>query len=458
MQVVKRYELIEFLFGEQTSRMEGLIGGRLQGWAEAFEGWLKEREREYGRNILSISRCAWRDFLGFTQKPPWEALEADVQDWVTALVTRGLRPSTINQRLTALTKFYNYCQEMEVDGGEVADPAGQIPRLTQRKYSNSAYLGYAEIEALLGAIDHETSLLGKRDYAMILMLLTTSLKAKEIRELQWGMIRQDRQGACVQTERGEVVPLNSAVWQASMDFEAEAGRLEKLKEDSYLFPAVKESLLAIPCGEAEDWKEDQPMSAALLKFTLKRYAKAAGLEAEKVTCHSLRNSAAVLRLQAGDEAEEVQSFLRRASLNKTQDYLDKLAEQATCAEIKAEREIKPIERGPRRAEPGNQQALKHGFYASKKDPKDGLEGVIEKFEIVLDRAFELAKEAENTEELLRMLDVLGMAATRTGSLRRILKNVEGDEIDEWAKARDEVIAQLTKEWDLKSVISSTPDK
>jgi hypothetical protein len=85
MQVVKRYELIEYLFGEQTSRMEGLIGGRLRGWAETFEGWLEEREREYGRNILSISRCAWQDFLGYTQKPPWEADEADVQSF------RGVR-------------------------------------------------------------------------------------------------------------------------------------------------------------------------------------------------------------------------------------------------------------------------------------------------------------------------------------------------------------------------------
>ena len=36
MQAVKRYELIEYLFGEQTSRMEGLVGARLQNWAEAF--------------------------------------------------------------------------------------------------------------------------------------------------------------------------------------------------------------------------------------------------------------------------------------------------------------------------------------------------------------------------------------------------------------------------------------
>ena len=46
MQAVKRYELIEYLFGEQTSRMEGLIGARLRGWAEAFEMWREEREAD----------------------------------------------------------------------------------------------------------------------------------------------------------------------------------------------------------------------------------------------------------------------------------------------------------------------------------------------------------------------------------------------------------------------------
>ena len=64
-----------------------------------------------------------------------------------------------------------------------------------------------------------------------------------------------------------------------------------------------------------------------------------------------------------------------------------------------------------------------------------------------------AREADNADELLRMLDVLGMAATRTGNLRRILKNVEGDEMDEWTRARDEAIKKLTEEWDLKSTIS-----
>ena len=70
---------------------------------------------------------------------------------VAVLEERGRRSSTINKLLTALTKFYRYCQDMGVDGGVVADPAGQIPRLKERKYRDATYLGHAEIQALQGA-------------------------------------------------------------------------------------------------------------------------------------------------------------------------------------------------------------------------------------------------------------------------------------------------------------------
>ncbi len=146
-------ELIRLIFGDQANSMASLVSERLTRWAEAFDTWLDEREHLKNRNMRRIAHCAWRDFLTFNKKAPWETDEADVLEWVEALVERGLRPSTINQRLTALTKFYLYCQEQGIDGGHVPDPAAHIPRLQERKYSKSLYLGEAELQALLAAID-----------------------------------------------------------------------------------------------------------------------------------------------------------------------------------------------------------------------------------------------------------------------------------------------------------------
>ena len=71
----------------------------------------------------------------------------------------------------------------------MTDPARQVPRLKERKHRYATFLDYAGFKALVEVIDHETSLQGNRDYALILTLLTTGLNAMEVRELQWRAIQ-----------------------------------------------------------------------------------------------------------------------------------------------------------------------------------------------------------------------------------------------------------------------------
>lgn len=74
---------------------------RLWRWSLAFEAWLEERRTGFNSNIGFYSHHAWREFLAFARKPPWEVSTADVNAYIQSLEARGLRPGTISGRLTA---------------------------------------------------------------------------------------------------------------------------------------------------------------------------------------------------------------------------------------------------------------------------------------------------------------------------------------------------------------------
>lgn len=448
-------ELIVLLFGPQAVSMTSLVSDRLATWADAFDAWLDQRERAHNRNIRSISHCAWRDLLSFKPKAPWEITEADLLEWIDVLVERGLRPSTINQRLTALTSFYRYCQEHGLDRGQVPDPAAHIPRLKQRKYAHSHYLAETELRALLNAIDHQSSILGQRDYALILFLLSTGLRPKQVRELRWGDLQRGER-VIIHTSRGDEVALPPPVWDAILAYLSASGRLDAIQPVDYLFTPLVDPLIKAPTGDPAEWKCDVPISASLLKFVLKRYAAAAGLRVETVTCYTMRHTAAVLRLQAGDDAHAVQAFFNRVSLSKTRQYLDRLAARSTPGLWDPHGDGPfEIQRGPMRAEPGNLMAFQHGLYASHlpgQDPSSPnhqtLEGEIEKMRYVMDCVFEASVRGLSQVDPLQLLEVYGKAVTRLANLLRVQQSLQ-DERSELDDIISQAITEVSQELDLR---------
>ena len=154
-----------------------------------------------------MAQVGWREFLAFQGKPPWEVEERDVLAWEHELEGRRLRPSSINQRITALSKFYDFCAEQGVDAAWSSrtgyNPAKRVPRRKERHYDNTHYLSGEETRALLGAVDREESVLGKRDYALLLGVLEAGMRVGELRSLRWGAIHVDEEIGEVWAQQGE---------------------------------------------------------------------------------------------------------------------------------------------------------------------------------------------------------------------------------------------------------------
>jgi integrase len=446
-------ELVRMMFGEQAYAMQATAGERLLRWAEAFEAWLAEREANFGRSTRSAAQVGWREFLAFQGKPPWEVEERDVLAWEKELEGKRLRPSSINQRITALSKFYDFCAEQGVDAAWSKEagynPAKRVPRRKERKYDNIHYLSSEETRALLGAIDREESALGKRDYALLLGVLEAGMRVGDLRCLKWGEIQVDEESgeAWVQLGEGQrQVKLSERVWEAMQDYLHAAGRWGKMQAGSFVFAPLASPLEEAPSGKTEDWADDRPMTGALAKFVLKRYARAAGLKQELVTWTSLRHTAAMLRVEAGDDTEAISQFLGREDVQKTRAYIERLIDQEKKPSWDENAREETIQRGPNRAQPGNQQALKHGFYANPKleGGKAGLESEIAYFRKIMARVIEMLDEPMEPNEFMRLVDVYGMAITRLGNLMKTQKKLgEGQSLeDEISEALKEVAVEL----------------
>jgi len=91
----------------------------------------------------------------------------------------------------------------------------------------------------------------------------------------------------------------------------------------------------------------------------------------------------------------------------------------------------------RGAQPGNTNALKHGFYSRRFNPlevddldaalHEGVEDEIALLRVTIRRVFDLAsEEGEDTETWFKALSTLGLASTRLAGLVRTQKIIQGD--------------------------------
>jgi integrase len=424
-----------------------LDDSRLQRWAEVFEDWLEARERDHGAMKREQAQIAWKDFLGSHRKPPWEVETDDVNRWVEELQNRGLKPSPIYCRLLEVSKFYQFFHQDQVKSGDIQpdvkvfDPTRGVKRIKQATTQEANYLSVEEARAFLGAIDKEISVFGKRDYALMLTHLVSGLRSKEIRMLRWGDILKGEQ--CWQVRRGnntsQITRLPEVVAAAIMDYLEEAGRLESIQEKDFVFAPFIDPLRLSPGGKASDWDSQKPISQDQVRWLLNRYATWAGLDERKITCQTLHNTAAILRLEAGDDFQQIQAFMGHERLASTIHLLDIQKQKKKNLMKKGRRaKARPYQRKtPARNTPGNLWALKHGFYALKMQDKlvkeamlyskDKLASEIAVQRVITRRAFELYDETENIEERFHLMELVGLGCWRVSRLMLAQHQLGGGE-------------------------------
>lgn len=288
------------------------------GLLEAFFCDRLQRQRNASPNTVAAYRDTFRLLLVFAQerlrKPPTALPLADLDaGLVLAFLQhlekrRGNSVRTRNARLAAIHSFFRFVALQEPAHTATAQRVLAIPtKKSERKLVTS--LNRAEQEALL-AVPDRTTWLGRRDHAIIMLLLQTGLRVSELRGLRCedvvlttgahvrcrGKARKER---CTPLTRETVSTLRT--W---------------LK--------VRDGLPAEPVFPS---RRGAVLSRDAVERLVTKYAESAGsgcgsLRTKRVSPHVLRHTTAVSLLQAGNDRAVIALWLGHESIETTQMYLD----------------------------------------------------------------------------------------------------------------------------------------
>ena len=310
-----------------------------QTWDRAFEKWLSTNPRTGARRPASTRRAyarAWADFERFAARSPGLIDQATVEAWLADLRRRspaarveqglvrsgrrrqgqtGLSPSTINLWLSAISAFYEFAAEYEIrDQSGVTrflwtcdNPCIEVRRPKVDPFQGATYLDVSQLRALLAAIRRaggRKPVLAARDYALILAYIATGAKNSEVREWRW---------LC---EELAAAPIH--VFDAVREWLSVSGRLDGLRPGDYVFVGrrLAAGMANADAGGGGEWSEE-PLSAQQVNRILRKYARAAGLVADRLHVHCLRHSAYMLYRSTGITIEERSRILDHSSVAVT---------------------------------------------------------------------------------------------------------------------------------------------
>lgn len=141
-----------------------------------FRGELRRMGHDLDSDVRTIAMVAQR-FASFTRNPHKEQASK----------------STRNLRLAILSSFYEYALARYLlapmdDQGHIANPLKIVSREKVEPYQGIHWLEPEEAQSALNKIDRSTDM-GKRDYALLVVLLNTGRRLKEVASLEWRHVR-----------------------------------------------------------------------------------------------------------------------------------------------------------------------------------------------------------------------------------------------------------------------------
>ena len=110
-----------------------------------------------------------RQFFDFFKEQ--DILKLQTTD-IFSFLTQFENKRTLNRKLSSINAFYDFCHKLEFTNTNINIPMAKIPKNLPK------YLSFEEIELALKAIDRST-LLGLRDYALILFLYASGCRISE---------------------------------------------------------------------------------------------------------------------------------------------------------------------------------------------------------------------------------------------------------------------------------------
>lgn len=216
--------------------------------------------------------------------------------------TKSHAPATVNRRIQALRKFYDFTIQK---GWALANPAEGVSLLDEVASQRSRHLTTADVTRLLAAVRQGGSRWVDRDWAIVQTLLGAGLKLGELTQLQVTDVHLEAQPPYLEvcgalSEPARTIPLNGDVSDALCTY----------LSSRRAAPEVDVLFLN---------RDGNPLSTRSVQRLLHRYAREAGLDG--LTTQALRYVYATKVYESSGDLRTVADLLGHRHLATTVRYL-----------------------------------------------------------------------------------------------------------------------------------------
>lgn len=274
---------------------------------------LKEKTKQDYKKILE-------DYLDFVNKTTSSPTRMDILKYKENLKKR-VRSATIQKYIVVIRNFYRW-YHVEGYGANIAE--GIKGAKIEPTFKREA-LSIDEAKKLLARARYLSykSIVGKRNYAMIALLLTTGLRTIEIERADVSDISTiDGNNVLYVMGKGHddkdsFVKLSPQVYEIIQDY-----LIERSDEYEPLF-----------IGHGKQ-KKGERIKTRTVRGVVKELMRQIGINNKKFSAHSLRHTTATISLLEGANIEETQALLRHKDPATTQIYVHRIDKMHGDLEVK----------------------------------------------------------------------------------------------------------------------------
>lgn len=233
---------------------------------------------------------------------------ADIKEYKEYLKNSKLKNGTKAQYFRAVKHFFKWLSS-EGLYPNVADNIKGFKEQTDNTKKES--LNEADVRRILASIDRTTEI-GKRDYAMFLLIITGGLRINEISNINIEDIQVIKGEYVVyilgkgHTEKDTYIKLIKPVYEATKDY---LQVKKNYKKTDPLFTSTSNRSL------------NKKITKQTISEIIKNRLRQAGYDTPKLTAHSLRHTSNTLLFKSGADLFKVQQHARHKDPKTTEIYL-----------------------------------------------------------------------------------------------------------------------------------------
>jgi site-specific recombinase XerD len=228
---------------------------------------------------------------------------------------QGYALSTINRKLTSMSKFFSILSRRDIgiiEYNPFDSKEGTVRMKQNKRYSNTRCLSTEEVKSLVKVTNGDT-LKAIRDRIIVLLLATTGMRREEIVTIKLGNFKRTMGKDVIEIigkgDKERLIVLSGTIKTLIDKYIAMRGLTYK-NGDSYL----------LTNHSTNGYKDRGQLSDQAIYNVVKSIADRAGLDASDIHPHCLRHTFITEALELGCKLEDVADMAGHSDLSTTRRY------------------------------------------------------------------------------------------------------------------------------------------